>query len=51
MTNETSLYLSLGWSSPIGIGIFLFCLGSMIYLISKADTEKKLMRREEKEKR
>ena len=46
-----NLFLWLGWGSPIGIGIFLLCLGSMIYLISKADTEKKRVRREEKEKK
>jgi hypothetical protein len=32
-----SLWLALYWGSPIGIGIFLICLGGMIYLISKAD--------------
>jgi hypothetical protein len=32
-----SLWLALHWGSPIGIGIFLICLGGMIYLISKAD--------------
>ena len=30
-------FLMLGWSGPIGIGIFLVCLGIMIYLLSKAD--------------
>jgi len=25
-----------GWGSPIGIGIFLLCIGGMIYLLSKA---------------
>ena len=46
-----SWFLILGWSSPIGIGIFLLCLGGMIYLLSRADTEKKRIRREEKEKK
>ena len=32
-----TLFLLLGWGSPIGIGIFLVCLGTMIWLISKAD--------------
>ena len=32
-----SLWLALHWGSPIGLGIFLICLGGMIYLISKAD--------------
>ena len=31
------LFLVLGWGSPIGIGIFLALLGTMIFLISKAD--------------
>ena len=31
------LFLILGWGAPIGIGIFLVCLGTMIYIIAKAD--------------
>ncbi len=31
-----NLFLVLGWGSPIGIGIFLVCLGGMIYLLSQA---------------
>ena len=31
------LFLILGWSGPIGIGIFLVCLGAMLYLLTKAD--------------
>ena len=46
-----SWFLVLGWSSPIGIGIFLICLGGMIYLLSKADSESKRARREEKDKK
>jgi len=45
-----SWFLILGWSSPIGIGVFLICLGGMIYLLSKADSEKKHVRWKEKEK-
>ncbi|MBN1191492.1 MAG: hypothetical protein JXA46_17180 [Dehalococcoidales bacterium] len=30
-------FLVFGWGSPIGIGIFLVLLGSMIFLLSKAD--------------
>jgi putative peptidoglycan lipid II flippase len=45
-----SLFLLLGWSSPIGIGIFLLCLGGMIYLLTKADTESKRMRKSQEEK-
>jgi len=44
-------FLVFGWGSPIGIGIFLLCLGGMIYLLSKADAESKRVRREEKEKK
>lgn len=35
------LMLVLGWGSPIGIGIFLLCLGGMIFLLSRADRKKK----------
>lgn len=37
----TDLLLILGWGSPIGIGIFLLCLGGMIYLLSHTDRDKK----------
>jgi hypothetical protein len=33
--------LVLGWGSPIGIGIFLLCLAGMIYILSKADRNRK----------
>ena len=36
-----NLWLVLQWGSPIGTGIFLVCLGAMIYLISKADEKSK----------
>jgi hypothetical protein len=32
-----NLFLILGWPGPIGLGIFLVCLGTMIWLIAKAD--------------
>jgi len=32
-----TLFLLLFWTGPIGIGIFLVCLGAMLYLLSKAD--------------
>ena len=32
-----NLWLILFWSGPIGVGIFLLCLGTMIYLLAKAD--------------
>jgi uncharacterized membrane protein YczE len=31
------LFLILFWTGPIGVGIFLVCLGTMIYLIAKAN--------------
>ena len=37
----SDLNLVLGWGSPIGIGIFLICLGAMIYLLSKVGDKKK----------
>ena len=43
--------LVLGWGSPIGVGIFLLCLGGMIYLLSKADAENKRVRWKLKEKK
>ena len=44
------LFLVLGWGSPIGIGIFLALLGTMIYLISKADENSKHTKAFAKEK-
>ena len=41
-----SLFLILGWPGPVGIGIFLVCLGTMIYLIAKADAVSKRTRHE-----
>ncbi len=35
------IWLAFFWGSPIGLGIFLVCLGGMIYLISKADEKSK----------
>ena len=31
------IWLVLFWTGPIGVGIFLVCLGGMVYLFSKAD--------------
>ena len=46
------LFLVLGWGAPIGIGIFLICLGVMIYMIAKADEISKRTKHEyPKEKR
>ncbi len=45
-----TLFLLLYWTGPIGIGIFLVCLGSMIYLLSKADEISKRTKAMVKEK-
>jgi len=34
-------FLVFGWGSPIGIGIFLVCLGGMIFLLTKASKKDK----------
>jgi hypothetical protein len=44
------LFLILGWPGPIGIGIFLVCLGTMIWLIAKADEISKRVKAYKKEK-
>ena len=44
------LFLVLGWGSPIGLGIFLALLGTMIYLLSKADEKSKHTKAFEREK-
>ena len=48
---EGNLWLILFWTGPIGLGIFLVCLGGMIYLIAKADEISKRVKREYKEKK
>jgi len=45
-----SLFLILGWPGPIGVGIFLVCLGAMIYLLTKADEISRRTKAMEKEK-
>jgi len=45
-----SLFLILGWPGPIGIGIFLVCLGAMLYLLAKADEIDKRTKAMKKEK-
>lgn len=37
----SDLMLILGWGSPIGIGIFLLCLGGMIFMLSRAGNKRK----------
>ncbi len=41
----------LGWGSPIGIGLFLVLLGTMIFIIAKADAISKRTKRENKEQK
>ena len=45
-----SLFVVTGWGSPVGIGIFLVCLGAMIWLIAKADEISKRTKAMMKEK-
>jgi hypothetical protein len=45
-----SLWLALHWGSPIGLGIFLICLGGMLYLLAKADEISKRTKAMVKEK-
>ena len=47
----SDLMLILGWGSPIGIGIFLALLGTMIFLLAKADETSKRSKRENPEKK
>lgn len=41
-------FLILYWTGPIGVGIFLVCLGGMIYLMNKADAIKKDMKKKQR---
>jgi formate-dependent nitrite reductase membrane component NrfD len=45
-----SLWLSLYWGSPIGLGIFFVCLGGMLYLLAKAAEIRKRTKAFAKEK-
>ena len=45
------LWLVLYWGSPIGTGIFLVCLGGMLYLLAKADEISKRTKAMSKEKK
>ena len=36
-----NLWMVLFWTGPIGIGIFLVCLGTFIWLLAKADALKR----------
>jgi len=44
------MWLVLFWTGPIGVGIFLVCLGAMLYLLSKADEISKRTKAMVKEK-
>ncbi len=44
------MWMVLFWTGPIGIGIFLLCLGAMIYLLAKADEVSKRTKAFTKEK-
>ena len=43
------MWLVFFWSGPIGIGVFLVCLGIFIWLLAKADAVKKSVEGKEKE--
>ncbi len=43
--------LILGWGSPIGVGIFLVLLGTMIFMLAKADQVSKRTKRENPDKK
>ena len=44
------MWLVFFWSGPIGVGIFLICLSTMIWLVSKADEISKRTKAFKKEK-
>lgn len=45
-----NLFLIFGWPGPIGVGVFLLCLGGMIYLMTLADSiSKKTKAKQKKE--
>jgi len=44
------MWLVFFWTGPIGIGIFLVCLGAMIFLLTKADEVSKRTKALMKEK-
>ena len=41
------MWLVFFWSGPIGIGVFLVCLGTFIWLLAKADAVKKVTKGKE----
>ena len=44
------MWLVFYWTGPIGVGIFLVCLGAMIFLLTKADEVSKRAKVFSKEK-
>lgn len=36
-----AMFSPVNWGTPVGLGIFLVCLGLFIYLLSLADKNKK----------
>lgn len=44
------MWLVFYWTGPIGVGIFLVCLGAMIFLLTKADEVSKRAKAFSKEK-
>lgn len=43
-------WLVFFWTGPIGVGVFLLCLGGMIFLLTKADEVSKRTKAFMKEK-
>ena len=44
------MWLVFYWTGPIGVGVFLVCLGAMIFLLTKADEVSKRTKLMMKEK-
>lgn len=47
----TDWNLILGWGSPIGIGILLICIATMIFILTKAAAVNKNTDKKETEKK
>ena len=43
-----ALLTPVAWGSPLGVGIFLICLGIFIYLLSLADKNKIITKKDKK---
>ena len=41
-----SMFLIFGWPGPIGVGVFLLCLGVFIYFLAKAGAIEKPKKKE-----